>query len=125
MAADTAGLSSEEIEVFARGLFHLANVDGIEDTEVKLISEFLEETGAELTFDDLKETKFSPYEAAQILEATFLRRIFIKAAIALVKADGVFSDAERHALGEIADVFGLSNADFGDLEQDAARQSIA
>ncbi|MEZ4380088.1 MAG: TerB family tellurite resistance protein [Nannocystaceae bacterium] len=124
MAADT-GLSSEEIEVFARGLYHLANVDGIEKSEEDLISEFLAETGAELTFADLKETNFSAYEAAQILEASFLRRIFVKAAIALVKADGVFSDAERRALGEIADVFGLSNAEFGDLEQEAARQSLA
>ncbi len=118
------GLSSEEVEVFARGLYHLASVDGIEKEESMLISEFLEETGSSITFDDLKESTFIPYEAAQVLEATYLRRIFILAAITLVKSDGVFSDAERRALGEIADVFGLTNAEFGDLEQEAARQSL-
>jgi len=120
-----AGLSNDEVEVFARGLYHLASVDGIEDQESTLISEFLQETGSSLTFDDLKDSTFIPYEAAQTLEASYLRRIFILAAITLVKSDGVFSDAERRALGEIADVFGLSNAEFGDLEQEAARQSLA
>jgi len=118
------GLSSEEVEVFARGLYHLASVDGIEKEESMLISEFLDETGSSITIEDLKESSFIPYEAAQTLEATYLRRIFILAAITLVKSDGHFSDAERRALGEIADVFGLSNAEFGDLEQEAARQSL-
>ena len=120
-----AGLSNEEVEVFARGLYHLASVDGIEKEEIDLISEFLEETGSSITFDDLKDSTFIPYEAAQTLEATYLRRIFILSAITLVKSDGHFSDAERRALGEIADVFGLSNAEFGDLEQEAARQSLS
>lgn len=120
-----AGLSTEEVEIFARGLYHLASVDGIEKEETALISEFLEETGSPMTFDDLKDSVFIPYEAAQTLEATYLRRIFILSAITLVKSDGHFSDAERRALGEIADVFGLSNAEFGDLEQEAARQSLS
>ena len=82
--------------------------------------EFLNETGSELTIDLIKEDpSFDPLEATQVLQTTFLRRIFLKAAVALVKADGVYSDAERHALGDIADAFGISNAEFGDLEQEA------
>ena len=45
-------------------------------------------------------------EAAATLQTSYLRRIFIRAAIALVRADGVYSNAERHALGTIADAFG-------------------
>lgn len=119
-----SGLSPQEIEVFASGLFHLANVDGMESREEKLIREFLVESGADLKFEDLSNLRFSPTEAAGVLEASYLRRIFVKAAIALVKADGTYSDAERHAVGEIADAFGLSNADFGDLEQEAARSNL-
>lgn len=119
-----AGLSPLEIEVFARGLYHLANVDGMDPREETLIKEFLDESGSELTYEQLADMPFSPTEAAGILEASYLRRIFVKAAIALVKADGTFSDAERHALGDIADAFGLSNADFGDIEQEAARSSL-
>lgn len=118
------GLTPEHAEVFARGLYHLATVDGLEDRERTLLEEFLEESGLDMKFDDLAGSSFSPTEAAMALETTFLRRVFIKAAVAMVKADGVFSDKERHAIGEIADAFGLSNAEFGDLEQEASRASL-
>lgn len=119
------GLTPEEIDVFARGLYFLASVDNnVDDREVQLISEFLQETGSGLTLDELKQRQFSFYEAVQVLEKTFLRKIFVKAAIALVHSDGVYSDEERRALGTIADVFGLSNAEFGELEQEARRQGL-
>lgn len=119
------GLTPEEIDVFARGLYFLASVDNnVDDREVQLISEFLQETGSALTLDEVKQRQFSFYEAVQVLEKTFLRKIFIKAAIALVRSDGVYSDEERRALGTIADVFGLSNAEFGALEQEAMQQGL-
>jgi hypothetical protein len=77
------GLTLEEVDVFARGLYYLASVDNhVDDREVKLIEEFLRETGSALTMDELKTRQFSLYEAVQVLETTFLRRIFVKAAIA-------------------------------------------
>lgn len=120
----SGGLSLEVIDVFARGLYHLANVDGMDEREQRLISEFLEETGSGIEFADLEGTAFSATEAAMALETSHIRRVFVKAAIAMVKADGVFSDAERHAIGQLADAFELSNAEFGDLEQEAGRQSL-
>ncbi len=119
------GLTPEEIDVFARGLYFLASVDNnVDDREVALISEFLAETGSKLTFDEVKERQFSFYEAVQVLDKTYLRKIFVKAAIALVRSDGVYSDEERRALGQIADVFGLSNTEFGTLEQEALQQGL-
>ena len=112
-------MTHDEIEVFARGLYWLASRDGIEEREVTLIREFLVETKSELQVADLQHGPFDPLEAAQVLETTYLRRMFLKAAVALVRADGVYSDAERHALGRIADAFGLTNTEFGDLEQEA------
>lgn len=119
--AQAGGLAPEVIDVFARGLFHLANVDGIDERETKLIREFLEETGSALKYEDLPSTEFSVMEAAMVLETSHIRRTFMKAAIAMVKADGVYSDAERKAIGELADAFDMSNAEFGDIEQQAAR----
>lgn len=116
----SGGLTPEVIDVFARGLYYLANVDGIDDREKKLISDFLEETGSDLTMEDLSVSAFSALEAAMVLNTSHMRRVFVKAAIAMVKADGVYSDAERHAIGELADAFEMSNAEFGDLEQHAA-----
>jgi tellurite resistance protein len=119
--AQAGGLTPEVIDVFARGLFHLANVDGIDEREANLIREFLQETGSALAYDDLQSSEFSVMEAAMVLETSHIRRTFMKAAIAMVKADGVYSDAERKAIGELADAFDLSNAEFGDIEQQAAR----
>lgn len=118
-------MTPEEVEVFARGLYYLASVDDdVDPRELKLIEEFLSETGSALTLDELKARQFSFYEAVQVLETTYMRRIFVKAAIALVHSDGVYTDEERRALGTLADVFGLSNAEFGDLEQEARRTSL-
>lgn len=122
--SNDGGMTPEVIDLFARGLYHLASVDGIDDNERELITEFLLEAGSEITFDSLKDSGFSAQEAALTLQTTYQRRVFVRAAVALVKADGVFSDAERHAIGELADAFGMSNAEFGDLEQEASRASF-
>lgn len=123
-SSSSGGLTPEVIDVFARGLFHLANVDGLDEREEKLIREFLEETGSDLKYEDLQGSAFSPMEAAMVLETSHIRRVFVMAAVAMVKADGVYSDAERHAIGELADAFDMSNAEFGDLEQQAIRLSL-
>lgn len=124
MTASTLGLPSATVQAFARGLFEVAHVDGIETREEQLIREFLRDAGSTLKFEDLAALPFDADELALALETSYFRRLFVRTAIALVKLDGVFSDGERHILGEIADAFGLSNAEFGDLEQEAARTSL-
>ncbi len=110
--------------MFALGLYHLASLDGIDPSESKLIEEFMGETGLELSLSDLDTMSFSPVEAAQVLSTSFLRRLFLKTAIVLVHADGTYSNAERQALGAIADAFGLSASEFAMLEQEAEHASF-
>ncbi len=117
-------LSPDVAEVFARGLYYLASIDGIDARETHLIREFLTEANLALTIDDLATAGFSPTEAAYVLGTSWMRRTFLRAAVALVRADGTYSDAERHAIGQIADAFGLSNAEFGDIEQQARSISL-
>src|SRR5690349_23855033 len=120
------GLRPQEIEVFARGLWYLATIDGASDPrEEALIREFLEESKSTLTWAEVTRGDFNPLEAANLLESGFLRRIFMKLAVALVQADGVYTDNERKAIGEFADVFGMTNADFGEIEQAGKRSGIA
>ena len=125
MSTTTSGLSSEEIEVFASGLYYLAARDQVDPREEALISEFLQETESELTLEEVRNMGFDPLDAAQVLRTTFLRHVFLKAAIALVRADGSYSSAERLALGEIADVFGVSNRTFGQLELEVCGAPLA
>lgn len=124
MADSNPGLTPDQADTFARGLYHLASLDGIEQREQGLIEEFLRESGSTLAWEQLAGTSFSALEAALVLETSFLRRVFLKVAVALVHADGHFSDKERHAIGEIADAFGLNNAEFADLEQEALRSPL-
>jgi tellurite resistance protein len=120
------GLRPHEVEVFARGLWYLATIDGeAHEHEQRLIREFLEETNSGLSWAEVTRGDFAPMEAANLLETSFLRRIFMKLAVALVHADGVYTDKERHAIGEFADAFGLNNAEFGDIEQAAKRVGLA
>lgn len=116
-------MDAHEVEVFARGLYYLADVDGIDARETALIEEFLKESGSALTLGDL-EGKFHPLEAAIGLEASYKRRFFMRAAMALVRADGTFSAAERKAMGAFADAFGLSNEEFGEIEQETDAASL-
>ena len=44
MAEENDGLTREEVEVFAHGLYYIASRDGIDASEEKLIREFLEES---------------------------------------------------------------------------------
>ena len=127
MAEHNDGLGPQEVEVFARGLWYLATADGNEahEREEQLIREFLEETKSGLSWAEVTRGDFSPTEAANLLETTFLRRIFMKLAVALVHADGVYTDNERKAIGEFADVFGFNNAEFGEIEQAAKRVDLA
>jgi tellurite resistance protein len=125
MESQQGSMTPEEIDVFARGLHHLASVDGIDPQEAALIAEFLREAGATITMDDLKGTSFSKFEAVQVFDKTYLRRIFLKTAIALVHHDGRTSLPERLALAELADVFGLTNVEFVELEQEALGAGLA
>ncbi len=120
------GLRPHEVEVFARGLWYLATIDGEADPrEQALIKEFIEEAKSDLSWAEVTRGEFAPIEAANLLETTFLRRIFMKLAVALVHADGVYTDNERKAIGDFADVFGFNNAEFGEIEQAAKRVEFA
>jgi tellurite resistance protein len=125
MAENNDGLRPQEVEVFARGLWYLATIDGeAHEREQQLIREFLEETGSSLSWAEVTRGDFAPIEAGNLLETSFLRRIFMKLAVALVHADGVYTDNERKAIGEFADVFGMSNAEFGEIEQAGKRSEL-
>jgi len=103
-------MSRDQAEVFAQGLYYLAGVDGIDPREVQLILSFLVEVGYADLGEKLSADGFDLEAAVQRLNTTFIRRIFLRTAIALVHADGHVSEAERFALQIIAKRFGLDAA---------------
>lgn len=119
-------LDPQEVEAFARGLWILATADGeAHPSEQQLIREFLKDTGNTVTWEQATTGDFGPHDVALTLDATFLRRVFMKAAIALVHADGVYTDNERRAIGEFAEAFGMSHTEFGELEQAAKKVDLS
>lgn len=100
----------EQLDIFARGLFHLACVDGVVEEERVVIREFLEDMGEPDLMESLDKVAFDPRMLALALETTNLRRLFLKTGLLLVYADGVFSGEERVAIDLIAETLGLADA---------------
>ena len=106
--AEKSPITPAQAEVFARGLFYLANVDGIDDREVELIQAFLYEVELPHLLRELPGGTFDLEMTAQVLDTSFLRRVFLRTAIVLVRADGTLSQLELAAIREIAEALGQS-----------------
>lgn len=91
-------LSREQIEIFAAGLYHLANVDGVSKEEHAQVASFLTKAGAADLIDKLPTLQFRPQEAAMILRSEWSRQAFFRAALDIVRADGVINEIERDAI---------------------------
>ncbi len=113
----------EQLDIFARGLYHLAAVDGVADEEVEVIQEFLGEMGEPDLMDSLQKVPFDPRMAALALPTHHQRALFLKTAVVLVRADGTVSDLERKALDEVASVMDMTE-DLPGIEAEMAEFSI-
>lgn len=115
-------LTKDQVTTFAAGLRYVAAVDGISDTELEVIREFVTDAGHPELLDGLDELPFDIDQAVAALDTTFLRGLFLKACILLVRADGTVSEAERGALQFLSAAFGR-NDDIEELEQELAAQA--
>jgi len=100
-------LTLEQVRTIAAGLYALAASDGIDDREVAIINEFVVDAGYPEVGDSLSALNFDPAAAFHVLETSWLRRLFLKAALILVRADGTVSDAERETFDWMAVAFGI------------------
>ena len=113
----------EQLDLFARGLYYLAGVDGVADEEVAVIREFLGEMGEPDLMSSLDKVPFDPRMAALSFPTQHQRALFLRTAIVLVRADGTITDAEREALASVAGVFGMAD-DLPALEQTVAEAGL-
>ncbi len=102
------GLSRKQIRVFAAGLYHIAACDGLDDRELQIIREFLSDAGAPDLGDELEGLSFDPVQAYQALESTWLRSLFLRAALLVIRQDGEVSDAEVETIDWMAEAFGIT-----------------
>jgi len=112
-------MTPEQVDVFAEGLYQLAIVDGVDDAEVKVIREFLAESGADPgRIDRLGKREFDADQLEWHFNTQNLRRVFIRTCWVLVKADGQVTNAERDLIRSFAEVIGEGDH-LAELEKDA------
>ena len=96
----------EQVDIFARGLYYLSAIDGVDDTELDVIREFLTDMGEPELMETLTKVPFDVRMLALALTTRHERELFLKSAIVLIRADGIITDEERGALREVCDAFG-------------------
>lgn len=115
-------LTPEKIDVFARGLYHVANVDGVDPKETEMIQSFCKEAGQPELAKALPSSNFHVSELAA-LETTFLKRTFLKACLVMIRRDGKITQAEKMLVMQLALNLGLED-EFDALDQDASKESF-
>lgn len=115
-------MNQEQVDVFARGLYHVAQVDGVDESEISLIKEFLDESG---NSDLVRELPASSFHVAELaaLETNFLKRVFLKACLVLVRRDGKITDSEKDIVAQISAYLDLQE-DFESIDAEAAKESF-
>lgn len=97
----------DQVRAMAHGLYHLADIDGIKDSERQLIQDFLRDGKVDLDVDGLARIPFSIEELTYSLDTVFLRKAFLKACVLLCRADGICSDKELAELRRIAQIMSV------------------
>lgn len=115
-------MTEDQVDIFARGLYHVAGVDGIDPKETKLIQDFLKEAGHPDKENELAGSAFHVAELAG-LETSFLKRVFLKACLVLIRSDGKITDAEKDIVRRISAYLELDD-DFETIDAEAAKEKF-
>ena len=115
-------MTPEKIDVFARGLYHVANIDGVDPKELTMIQSFCKEAGQPDMAKTLPSSSFRVSELAA-LETSFLKRTFLKACLVMIRRDGKITQAEKMLVMQLALNLGLED-EFDAIDQEAAKESF-
>lgn len=110
-------LSAEEIRVIAQGLNEVAKIDGVHESERKMIEEFFEACRQEAPehLEDLD--GFDIETAKEVLTREETRMLFIKTLILLCYADGSYSSGEAEAVRRYAEALDISGGKLDALHE--------
>lgn len=112
-------VSALQAEAIARGLFAVAQVDGVHERELALISDFYQSAAGEgggALAQLGRVGPLSPKDVAQLLIGSAHRELFVKAALLLAWADGSVSAGERAKITEFAKALAVGDETQARLE---------
>ncbi len=114
-------LTHAQAEVIARGLFAVARAEGgVHDKEAAMVMSFFGETakGGGLSLAALEQaTDITPEILATGLSTPVLAALFLKTAMLLAYADGVYGKKEREVVGRYAKALKVDTKQLEALEQ--------
>lgn len=104
-------LDTFQAEAIARGLFAVAQADGMHEREAALVAAFWADTGgnAQSLSELQRRDAITSEELAAALSTPDLRRLFLKTAVLLALADGKVTDREHALLQGYAEHLGLKD----------------
>lgn len=104
-------LELNHVQVMVRGMWLVANADGVHEAERTMLRDFYEgcaaDAGALTDFDDLVSQDFDLAEAKEILDTAELQLAFLQSCMFLAYADGTYSDQERKVIEDTAKGLGI------------------
>ena len=111
MFAPEINLEPAQATAMARGLYAVAQADGLHEREAALIAGFWEEAGGnEQALEQLTQhAAITSSELANALPSLELRRLFIKTALLMAFADGQVTNKESVLVREFTTQLGLAD----------------
>jgi DnaJ-domain-containing protein 1 len=118
---DKVALGLNHVQVITRGMYAVAQCDGVHQTELVLLKEFYEGCRREVdglsSFEEVIRIEFDAANSKEILDTPVLREVFLKSCLLLAYADGVFSDSERERVKGFAKALDVDDALRENLEE--------
>jgi tellurite resistance protein len=116
-------LGLNHVQVLVRGMYAIANSDGLHATELVLLREFYESCRADVeglaSFEEVIAVALDEESARDVLDTPELRDLFVRSCLLLAFADGTFSPAERTQLAHLAALLDVKPERRLELEEEA------
>jgi len=117
---ESIDLGLNHVQIMVRGMFAVAQCDGVHATELVLLREFYsgcqQAAGGLADFDDLVRVPFDAETACDVLESAEHRQVFLRSCLLLAFADGGYSSGERAKITEFAGALEVDSAILAELE---------
>lgn len=109
-------MTTDDATAIVSALKDIAESDGMHEDELRMIEGFVEMLNADFDVHGALEP-MTPAKLAGALTDETLRKVALQSAVLLAWADGAISDKERERIVEYASAFGVSIADYEQIEQ--------
>ena len=110
-------MSSDDANAIVAALRDIAEVDGVHEEELAMISGFAETLRADLGDAPRPPEKMTPQKLAGRLTDPTLRTVAVQCAVLLAMADGQITPKERERVVEYANALGVMGNDYDAIEQ--------